>query len=71
MAGCVALTEPIITDSCFLFFDLRTLELAIFDLKIGFSVNCPPRGLILRSQFWNLGPRIQKNKKCRKASEVI
>ena len=52
----------------FLIFDLWTLELAIFDLKIGFPVKFPPRGLILRSQFWNLGPEIPPKKNGRKAS---
>ena len=41
--------------------DLWTLELTMSDLKIGFSVKFPPRGLILRIQFWNLGPKIQKH----------
>ena len=42
----------------FLIFDLWALELAMFDLNIGFPVKCPPTGLILRSQFWNLGPKM-------------
>ena len=44
-----------------LMFDLWTLELTIFDLKIRFSVKSPLRGLVLRSQFWNL--EAQKFKK--------
>ena len=49
--------------SILLIFGLWTLELILFDLKIGFSVKFPPMGLVLRSQFWILGPKIQKNKK--------
>ena len=37
------------------------LELNIFDYKIRFSVKFPPRDLIRRSQFWNLGPKIKEN----------
>ena len=44
----------------FLDFSLWTLELSMFDMNIRFSVKFPPRGLILRSQFWNLGPNIRK-----------
>ena len=51
-------------------FGLWMLELLIFDLKIRFSVKFPPRGLILRSQFWILGPKTQKIKDGRKASAV-
>ena len=43
--------------SIFLLFGLWALELVMFDLKIGLSVKFPPRGLILRSQLWNLGPK--------------
>ena len=46
--------------SIILIVGLWTLELIIFDLNIGFSMRFPPRGLILRSQFWNLRPTIQK-----------
>ena len=45
-------------ESMFLVFDLWTPELTSFNLKIGFSVKFPPRGLILRSQFGNLGQNI-------------
>ena len=38
----------------FLVVGLLTFELTIFDPKIRLSINFPPRGLILRSQFWNL-----------------
>ena len=44
----------------FLIVDLWALELAIFDLKIGFPVKFPPMGLILRFQFWCGGPNINK-----------
>ena len=37
--------------------------MAIFDLKIGFPVKFPPMGLILRFQFWNLGPKLKKKKR--------
>ena len=45
--------------SFFLIFDLWTPDFLIFDLKIGFYVKFPPWGRVLRSQFWNLGPKIR------------
>ena len=39
-------------------FSLWTMELATLDLKIRSSVTLPLLGLVLRSQFWNLGPNI-------------
>ena len=52
-----------ILDSFLLIFYLWTLELTIVALKIRLSVKFPPMGLILRSQFSNLGKNIQNNKK--------
>ena len=62
-------THSTILGSIFLVVGLWTPELIIVELKIWWSVNIPPMGLILRSQFSNLGPHIQKYKNCRKASE--
>ena len=58
--------------SIFLFFDLWTPELFMFDLIIGFSVKFTPRRLILRSQFSNLGQVTKTySKTSQKASEEI
>ena len=53
----------------FLICGLWTLELAIFDLNIGFYVKFLPQGQVLRSQFWRGGQK-SPPKKSRKPSEA-
>ena len=44
-------------------FGLRTAELVIFDLKIGFYVKFAPWGRVLRFQVWNRDPKVRKIRK--------
>ena len=43
-------------------FDFWTPKFLIFDLNIGFYMKFPPWGRVLRSQLWNLGPKVRISK---------